>query len=70
MYVSSDDLGELLMPSHLLLGRRILSLPDNLSYQRDVSDDDFEVDSDHLNKLVKYLTNVINFGRGGNMNTS
>ena len=47
--MSSDDLDEPLTPSHLLIGRRILSLPDNLSYQRDSNDDDFEVDSDHLN---------------------
>lgn len=48
-YVSSDDLDEPLTPSHLLVGRWILSLPDNLSYQRD-NDDDYEVDSNHLNK--------------------
>ena len=30
-YVSSDDTEEPLTPSHLLVGRRILSLPDNLS---------------------------------------
>lgn len=59
-YVSSDDLEEPLTPSHLLVGRRILSLPDNLSYQRDNNDEDFEVDSDHLNKRVKHLANVIN----------
>ena len=58
--MSSDDLDEPLTPSHLLLGRRILSLPDNLSHQGDIGDDDFEVDSDHLNKRVRYLTNVIN----------
>ena len=31
-YVSFDDREEPLTPSHLLVGRRILSLPDNLSY--------------------------------------
>ena len=59
-YVSSEDVEEPLTPSHLLVGRRILSLPDNLCYQRDINDDDFEVDSDHLNKRVKHLNNVIN----------
>ena len=58
--MSSNDLEEPLTPSHLIVGRRILSLPDKLSYQRDNNDDDFEVDSDHLNKRVKHLANVIN----------
>lgn len=31
-YVSADDLDEPLTPSHLLVGRRLLSLPDHLSY--------------------------------------
>ena len=49
-YMSSDDVDELLTPSHLLDGWRILSLPDNLSYMRDTGEDDFEMDSNHLNR--------------------
>lgn len=30
--MNSDDTEEPLTPSHLLVGRRILSLPDNLTY--------------------------------------
>ena len=59
-YVSSNDLEEPLTPSHLLVGRRISSLPYNLSCQRDNNDDDFKVDSDRLNKRAKHLANVIN----------
>ena len=39
-YVSSDDTEEPLTPSHLLVGRIILRLPDNLNY---LELDDFEV---------------------------
>ena len=39
-YVSSDDTEEPLTPSHLLVGCRILSLPDNFNY---LELDDFEV---------------------------
>ena len=42
-YVTSDDIEEPLTPSHLLVGRRVLSLPDNLSYQGEITDSDFEV---------------------------
>lgn len=37
-----------------------MNLPDNLCYQRDIDDDDYETDSDLLNKRVKHLNNVIN----------
>jgi len=40
-YVSSDDLGEPLTPLHLLVGRRLLSLPDDLSYMVDSDDEEF-----------------------------
>ena len=59
-YVSPDDLEEPLTPSHLLVGRRLLSLPDNLCYYRDVDDDDFEVNPSCLNKRLKYLNNILN----------
>ena len=42
--VSVDDLDEPLTPSHLLVGRRLLSLPDHLSYQENINDDDFEIE--------------------------
>ena len=36
-YVTSDDIDEPLTPSHLLIGQRVLSLPDDLSYQGEIS---------------------------------
>ena len=38
LYVSADDLEEPLTPSHLLVGRRLLNLPDNLCCCEDVND--------------------------------
>ena len=58
-YVSSDDLEEPLTPSHLLVGCRLLSLPDDLSYIDD-NDEEFTVSDDTLQKRAKYLNNVIN----------
>ena len=43
-YISASDIEEPLTPSHLLVGRRILNLPDYLGHLADPSDDDFTVD--------------------------
>ena len=59
-YVSSSDLEEPLTPSHLLLGRRILNLPDNLGYLPDPADEEFTVDSSHLRRRVRHLSNTLN----------
>ena len=59
-YISPDDLEEPLTPSHLLLGRRVLSLPDNLCLYQDPTDDGFEVSSAHLDKRMRHLNNLLN----------
>jgi len=59
-YVNSDDLEEPLTPSHLLVGRRLLSLLDNLSYMIDSDDEEFTVTEDILRKRTKYLNSVVN----------
>ena len=59
-YVSSNDLEEPLTPSHLLIGRRVLSLPDNLSHERELNDGDFEVSPTQLNRQMKHLNNTLN----------
>ena len=59
-YVAPDDLEEPLTPSHLLVGRRILNLPDNLSYQGGVQDPDFELTHVDLTRQVKHLNNSLN----------
>ena len=58
-YVSSDDLEEPLTPSHLLVGRRLLSLPDGVGITED-NDDDFCVSDTTLQKRARHLNNVIN----------
>ena len=57
-FISSDDLEESLTLSHLLIGRRALSLPDNL-YYGDEDDDDLEVNPSFLYKRLKYLRTIL-----------
>ena len=39
-YVSTDDLEEPLTPSHLLVGRQLMSLPDSLSVKHNINSND------------------------------
>lgn len=48
-YVSSYDLEEPLTP-HLIVGRRLLNLPDYAGLPDDPEDEEFEVDAAHLQK--------------------
>lgn len=59
-YVSAEDLDEPITPSHLILGRRILSLPDNASYVCDLDYEEFTLDSKQANSRVKHLNNILN----------
>ena len=60
-YISSSDLEEPLTPSHLLMGRRVLNMPDQLGVQRDDPDDeDFTVGPDTLSDRVKRLNAALN----------
>ena len=58
-YTTSEDIEEPLTPSHLLVGRRLLSLPDNLTYLQD-NDPDFEPTTEPMQARVQYLNNVLN----------
>ena len=57
-YVSMDDIEEALTPSHLIMGRRILRLPDDLCYQHNL-EDDIQVTPACLTKRMKYLNTVM-----------
>ena len=59
-YVSATDIEEPLTPSHLIVGRKILSLPDYLGYVCDPGDEDFEVSASQLTKRMKHLASVLN----------
>ena len=56
-FISSNDLEEPLTPSHLLIGRRALNLPDLCSEGDE--DHDFEVTPTVLTKRLKYLSTVL-----------
>ena len=58
-YTSTDDLEEPLTPSHLFMGRRILSLPEG-SVDDEIDDNDYHVSQDDLNKRLQYLSRVMN----------
>lgn len=59
---SSGDLEEPLTPSHLMVGRRLLNLPNNICYSNTV--DEFTINTSPflLNKRMRYL-----HGHGGGM---
>ena len=59
-YLNADDVEELLTPSHLLVGRRILNLPDNLTHYEEAGDKEFEVANEVLQRRAKHLSNVLN----------
>ena len=54
------DYDEPLTPSHLVVGHRLLNLPDYLGYICDPGDEDFEVNASQLTKRVKHLASVLN----------
>jgi hypothetical protein len=58
-YVSTEDLEEALTPSHLLTGRRLLSLPEP-NYNEDDPDFDINLDTDSLTRRMRHLSNVMN----------
>ena len=55
-YMSSEDVEESLIPSHLMLGYQVMSLPDNLTVHFD--DPDFNESPDSLNRRFKHLLTV------------
>ena len=54
------DIEEPLTPSHLLIGRRVLSLPDHLGPLCDPGDEDFDINSTQLTRRLKHLSNTLN----------
>ena len=59
-YVSSCDLEEPLTPLHLINGRRVVNLPDDLGYCVDLEDADFTVDQGQVRRRVRYTNLVFN----------
>ena len=48
---------EPLTPSHFLIGRRVLNLPDNLGYSIQAGDEEFMIDTSQLDRRLKHLNN-------------
>ena len=61
-YLSSSDLEEPLTPSHLLMGRRVLSMPDQLGANVNPDDEDFTTSPSptQLSDRVKRLNSALN----------
>jgi len=61
-YVSTEDIEEPLTPSHLMTGRRLLSLPDAVYYRRSMEDSDFQVEvcRKTVNQRMKHLNFTLN----------
>ena len=57
-YVSTEDAEEPLTPSHLLTGRRVLSLPDSTLYHE--LHEDVEFTPEALNRRMDYLNTTLN----------
>ena len=58
--LSAGDTVEPLTPSHLLIGRRVLTLPDHLGYLCDPGDEDFDIDATQLTRRMRYLSGTLN----------
>ena len=56
-YVSANDLEEPLTPSHLLIGRRVMSLPEPIPGD---DDSDEEVTANQLNRRSRHLNLILN----------
>ena len=59
-YVSGEDMEEPITPSHWIVGRRILNLPDKLDHVCDLNNSEFTLDTNRATKRVKHLNHVLN----------
>ena len=59
-YIHPDDIEQPLTPLHPLVGRRLLSLPDHLTYFEPENDEDFELTTESLQRRAKHLNSVLN----------
>jgi hypothetical protein len=55
-YTTNDDTEEPLTPAHLFVGRRLLSFPDDRSYED--GNENFDITSEQLQRKMKYLNSM------------
>ena len=61
VYTSASDLEEPLTPAHLMVGRRLMSTPNQVDCESDSGDDEaFEVEADLITRRTRYLNSTIN----------
>ena len=58
-FLCANDVDEPFTPSHLIVRRQLLCLPDNLDYS-EPDDKDFEATGGSLRQRAKYLNSVLN----------
>ena len=58
--MSGDDVEEPITPSHLMVGRRMLSMPDDLGHLCDLDDEEFSLNPKRATSRVKHLNNLLN----------
>jgi hypothetical protein len=59
-YISAGDMEEPLTPSHLIVGRQILNVPDHLSHLEELGDEEFSLNPVQLTRRMKHLANILN----------
>ena len=61
-YVSSEDIEESLTPSHLLIGHRVLNLPDTaVTCSEGDVDEDIDVSQKSLSKRARHLSVIMEY---------
>ena len=58
--LSAGNTVEPLTPWHLLIGLRVLTLPDHHGYLCDPGDKDFDIDATQLTRTMRYLSGTLN----------
>ena len=67
-HLSTSDTEAPLTPSHLMIGRCLLDLPDNLCFQKGNEDYEFDITAETLTRQMKFLNRVfISSGKDGLM---
>ena len=61
-YVSTEDQEEPLTPSHLMVGRRLLNLPDNLCYNYIDQDYSPHITQEMITRRMRHLSSILDDG--------
>ena len=59
IYVSTEDQEEPLTPSHLMVGRHLLNLPDNLCYNYIDQDYSPQITQEMITRQMRHLSSIL-----------